>query len=201
MKQSEERLKALEAAIEQSRANCERRIRESEVLISSERRNLMVELERGEERKRFVQAEEEKMLAILGETRSICWQLLNLTTVAKFGEALSEAPVFVWADRARDNVKPKRTSFFYDTVVKAPSNGEAEEYLSFSYFSLPLRFSAEQREATHANGDADGEIERMTLETPVACRLLLLCFLLVQYAFMTVRISTVCTPWFLVQFF
>ncbi|CAD7935571.1 unnamed protein product [Amoebophrya sp. A120] len=58
--EKEERVKKLENAIESSKLNCERRIKESEVLISSERKNLLLELERFEEKKRdFVLKEEQ----------------------------------------------------------------------------------------------------------------------------------------------
>ena len=82
--------------------------------------------------------QEEKMLAVLGETRSICWQLLGLTLVAKFGEAVSEAPVFVWADkRGKVDGKPVngKKAWFYDR--------DDDGNLAFSYFSLPLRCSNE----------------------------------------------------------
>ena len=157
------------------------------------------------------------MLAIVGETRSICWQLLNLTLVAKvcsnlappssnpsytyvrpavhvvrltqrpfdrffqFGEALSEAPVFVWADRGKENAVATRRHLFYDHIDS--EDGSNDKHVGFSYFSLPLRFSATERAQAHPEG-----VDRMTLETPVACRLILLIALLLQYLLMVILI-------------
>ena len=50
----------MEILVEQSRANCERRIRESENLISGERKNLVLEIERFEEKKRDFVGKTEK---------------------------------------------------------------------------------------------------------------------------------------------
>mmetsp|Transcript_1392 Transcript_1392/g.3229 ORF Transcript_1392/g.3229 Transcript_1392/m.3229 type:complete len:1364 (-) Transcript_1392:538-4629(-) len=61
LEKKEERLKALETSIESARSNCERRIKESEVLIAGERKNLLLEMERFEEKRRDFLLNEERL--------------------------------------------------------------------------------------------------------------------------------------------
>ena len=113
----------------------------------------------------------------------------DLTTHAPRAARVSCTPTkSVWADRAMDDRKQTSRSLFYSTVEKTAEDGTIEKYLGYSYFSLPLRCSGEQRQRVH-RGRPDKDPDRMTLETPVACRLILLCSLLVQYAFMAVRVG------------
>lgn len=97
--------------------------------------------------------------------------------MAKFGEAISEAPVFVWADRCRDKTKAVGTALFSDV--------DEQGYLSFSYFSLPLRGSAGDRKRAHTNDD------RMTMDTPVICRVVLQGMLIFQYMLMVVSLGVI----------
>ena len=81
--------------------------------------------------------------------------------------------MFVWADRCKGRVKAN--SYFTDI--------NDEGYLTYSFFSLPLRASREERAKEHEKQGGDN---RMTMDTPPLCRVVLLVALIIQYALMVV---------------